>query len=123
LFCACLQKPFLIEWKRGERLHSLYDNFIQLFKIALKTCKSQYSQQNPNHTSSDYAFTFQKLFENLILLEFQCGNLEAAKLSIRKLLPVHSSYLGLWLLLADVVVQSGYKEGYKEVCNEVFGFA
>ena len=110
-----LQKPFLIQWKSGERLLALYDNFIQLFKVALKSCKSLYSVQNPNHTSADYATKFQKLFENLILLEFQCGNLEAARLSIRKLLPVHSSYLGLWLLLADVVVQSGYKEGYKEV--------
>jgi len=85
--------------------------------VALKHCKSVYSTKYPTHTSSDYALQFQILFENLILLEYKCGNLEAAKVSIRKILPVHSSYLGMWLLLADVVVKCGYTEGYKEVHN------
>lgn len=69
----------------------------------------------PHHTSAVYAVQFRNLFENLILLEYKCGNLEAAKTSIRKVLAVHPSYLGMWLLLADIVVKSGFTEGYKEV--------
>ena len=106
-----------MQWKEGDRLTALYNNFIQLFKMALKHCKSVYSEQHPNHTSAAYALQFQNLFENLILLEYKCGNLEAAKISIRKVLSVHPSHLGMWLLLADVVVNCGYADGYKEVQN------
>ena len=104
-----------MQWKEGERLTALYNNFIQLFKVALKHCKSVYSEHHPDHTSAAYALQFQNLFENLILLEYKCGNLEAAKISIRKVLSVHPSHLGMWLLLADVVVNCGYTDGYKEV--------
>ena len=93
----------------------MYNNFIQLFKMALKHCKSVYTVKHPNHTSAAYALQFQNLFENLILLEYKCGNLEAAKISIRKVLSVHPSYLGMWLLLADVVVKCGCTAGFKEV--------
>lgn len=86
-----------------------------MFKLALKHCKSVYTIKYPHHTSAVYAVQFQNLFENLILLEYKCGNLEAAKTSIRKVLAVHPSYLGMWLLLADIVVKCGFTEGYKEV--------
>lgn len=109
----------MIHWKEGERLNALYSNFIQLFKMALKHCKSVYTVKYPNHTSAVYALQFQNLFENLILLEYKCGNLEAAKVSIRKVLSVQPSYLGMWLLLADVVVKCGYTEGYKEVYTQL----
>ena len=112
-----VQKTFIIQWKEGERLSALYNNFIQLFKMALKHCKLVYTIKYPHHTSAVYALQFQNLFENLILLEYKCGNLEAAKISIRKVLSVHPSYLGMWLLLADVVVKCGYTEGYKEVLD------